>query len=369
MKRLRAYFAEITASAAKRGTRLRDGDRPNGATFTDLLSSIVFKTEGDDRAKEDDSLIAIADLNGHVVAATDVQAKANQDKKTDRTLVAQPAQLPTVASDETLTISSANTPYTVDTPLEITVDGDIATRNNFLTNFKASFNTWLQTLVTFIDGFYATYLLHVAAYNITAGQVVSNTSAISALVGGDPGNVQIGSVSMWMSTIGTPATYHDLEGGELEQATNSLLFAVLGTQYNTGSETAGYFRLPDMRSRVARGLTGAEVIGTAVGNDSVILTANNMASHNHDGSGMASSLPAPGQGEAGLMRMSIGGEVNTISEDSVNNVFSGIQADLYTQPSGASLDVTGNTGFNSTTNAPVDIIPSALLVKYIIKGE
>jgi microcystin-dependent protein len=364
MLRLREWFFTITATATKRGTRLKNGDRPTESTFLDLLTSLVFKTEPNDRAKEDDAGANLATLNGHVVAATDVQAKANQSKLSDRTLVAQPSQLPSVVTEGTMTITSPNTPYAEDTPVEITV-GVNTERNEFIVNFKSTLTAWFQSLTTFVDNFKADYDAHIIDYNGTKGQVVQNTADIAVLSpGGAPAVVPVGHVGMWMADVATPATFHDLEGGELEQASNPLLFAVLGTTYNNGSETAGYFRLPDMRGQVARGMGASESIGGAVGADSVILNASNLPVHNHG----AGSLTTSAEGAHDHDITAGGGSSGPRNHISVDTGDTSYPKSTSNEPA-HSHNITGSTDFNVTPNTPVDIIPSALLVKYIIKGE
>jgi hypothetical protein len=149
-KRLRAYFDTVTRNGSIRGTRFRNGDRPNRNTFFDLVDSIVFRSETADRAKEDDGTLALTEMNGHVVASTDVQAKANQGKLPDRTLAVQPSQLPDVDSTDQLTITGTNE-FSADEPLEIEVDASVTTRNRFLVKFGDTFKTWLQTFVTWTE--------------------------------------------------------------------------------------------------------------------------------------------------------------------------------------------------------------------------
>ena len=51
-----------------------------------------------------------------------------------------------------------------------------------------------------------------------------------------------------------PDGWQMCNGQELSQTTYSSLFAVIGTTYNTGGETSGNFRVPDLRGRVVAGL-------------------------------------------------------------------------------------------------------------------
>lgn len=50
-----------------------------------------------------------------------------------------------------------------------------------------------------------------------------------------------------------PSAYLLCDGSAVSQSTYASLFSVLSTTYNTGGESAGTFRLPDLRGRVAAG--------------------------------------------------------------------------------------------------------------------
>ena len=302
-KRLRAYFAEKTASAAKRGTRLRDGDRPNGATFTDLLASIVFKTEGDDRAKEDDSLTAIADLNGHVVAATDTQAKANQAKKTDRTLVAQPSQLPTVVADATassLTYKALDASYVessvthADKLVEVAAD-NTSTRNNFVVNLFSGF-------ITFLQGLTASFNDIVDKVKAINTRVNTNASAIGTLQGAVGGNfdqlLPIGSTSfhlnpgyssdaLWKPADGLTVVSKYVTPGNAGSG-NAPIYELLSNSLQGGftlgnAPDADYFLLPDLSGHMAyQELTGSTYqLGRTFGKWGIDITEQNLPNHTH----------------------------------------------------------------------------------------
>lgn len=154
--RLKEWFLTTTGTANKAGTRFKDGDKPNESAFADWFKSSLFKSEPDDRAKEDVAGTTLADINGHVVAATDAQAKANQAKKEDRTVVAQASQLPSVGSTDTLTITSDQGLDYNDQPLNVYKDDSVSTRSNYLIKFKDSFSTFLSTLVAKVEALEST---------------------------------------------------------------------------------------------------------------------------------------------------------------------------------------------------------------------
>jgi microcystin-dependent protein len=78
-----------------------------------------------------------------------------------------------------------------------------------------------------------------------------------------------------------PTGWMMCEGGQV--AASSDLGVLLGTRYNTGGETVGNVRVPDLRNRVARGGTsaGAWTLPATGGAASVSLSLANLPSHNH----------------------------------------------------------------------------------------
>lgn len=76
-------------------------------------------------------------------------------------------------------------------------------------------------------------------------------------------------------------------GSEVSQTTYASLYAIIGTNFNTGGEAPGNFRLPDFRRRVPVGAggTGTATLGNAVGDDggaeTHTLTTAEMPSHGH----------------------------------------------------------------------------------------
>lgn len=138
----RAWFFMTTAT-----TRFKSMDRPNEASFRNLTDSALFKAESEDRAKED-SASPVSLLNGHVVAATDAQAKANEAKKSDRTLVAQPSQLPSVVSAPSQAIGA----YTGQS-VTVTVDPTVTTKNSFLVKVSDAFITYVNSLKLLLADF------------------------------------------------------------------------------------------------------------------------------------------------------------------------------------------------------------------------
>jgi hypothetical protein len=98
-KRLRAWFFTVTSVLRLDGTvggvRFRTRDKPTQSTMEDLTVSVPFFTETDSRARVSASS-TLESEQGLTVLANDTQAKANATQLTDRSLVVQPHQLPTL---------------------------------------------------------------------------------------------------------------------------------------------------------------------------------------------------------------------------------------------------------------------------------
>jgi microcystin-dependent protein len=110
----------------------------------------------------------------------------------------------------------------------------------------------------------------------------------------------IGDVKVWPSNT-APTGWALCYGQELSQTTYAALFAILSTTYNTGGETAGNFRVPDLRGRIPAGkdnmggtdalrITGSapvsingSTLGATGGAQSAILDTTQIPSHTHTG--------------------------------------------------------------------------------------
>jgi hypothetical protein len=183
-KRLRSWFfrgnAPINPNVLDEdgNATLRDNLANRGVptqnTMQDLTASAVFFTQSEDRAKET-SGGPIEDEVGHVAIATDVQAKANTDGllDTSRTLAVHPGQLPTVEADpEPQLIDGSFQADFEDTPIEVEVDPDVDTRNNFLLRFK-------QSLLDFISGITNQIQTNISNISTNTSNISTNTNSIN----------------------------------------------------------------------------------------------------------------------------------------------------------------------------------------------
>lgn len=94
----------------------------------------------------------------------------------------------------------------------------------------------------------------------------------------------VGAVSVFAG--GTPPTGFLLcDGAEVSKTTYAKLFAIIGTTYNTGTESVTNFRLPNIVGRVPVGKdsnrSGLDYLGRVGGSKTHTLTIDEMAEHNH----------------------------------------------------------------------------------------
>ena len=126
------------------------------------------------------------------------------------------------------------------------------------------------------------------------------------------------------------------DGSEYAQASYVDLFSVISTSYNTGGETASYFRVPDLRGRVAVGLGTHGDVNSLADNDGITPAnvANRSPKHKHT----VSETSTGGQAYGSL--------VNNLN----NNGGGSAQRYIYNTSQAAGL--TGNEGDNSFGTAP-----------------
>lgn len=192
-------------------------------------------------------------------------------------------------------------------------------------------------------------------YNNSSGTPVQITQGDSVTSASSP---LVPSGVIWpYGGSSAPTGFLMCDGSEVSQTTYSDLYAVIGSSFNIGSETAGNFRLPDMRGRVPMGagsytdsVSGAltRTLGQKVGAAAHTLTSTEMPSHTH-------SVSDPGHSHTSSALASTGG--SGWPDGSGTAAFSSI---TNTATTGISIS---NTGGSSSHN---NMQPS-LGVNYIIK--
>jgi len=122
---------------------------------------------------------------------------------------------------------------------------------------------------------------------------LATSESIKAYVDSNAG-IPTGTVSAFAGST-APTGYVLCDGSEYSETTEAALFAVLGSTYNTGGETANHFRVPDLRGRVVAGMGGSLLSGTDAladtgGASTHTLTENEMPSHSHGIGGIANDM-------------------------------------------------------------------------------
>jgi microcystin-dependent protein len=112
--------------------------------------------------------------------------------------------------------------------------------------------------------------------------------ASSAQNGGLAVTLPIGIMLPYGGTGAVPSGWLYCDGAQYSQAQYAALYAVIGTSFNTGGETAGYFRVPAQarRALVGAGGSGTGTLGNAVGNRG--------GAETHTLTGAESGVPAHG---------------------------------------------------------------------------
>jgi len=124
-----------------------------------------------------------------------------------------------------------------------------------------------------------------AEVNVQADWNEADTSS-DAFIQNKPIFVPTGTVSAFAGSA-APTGYVLCDGSEYDQTVQADLFAVVGSTYNTGGETANHFRVPDLQGRVVAGmggslLSGTDALGDTGGAATHTLTEAEMPAHNHN---------------------------------------------------------------------------------------
>lgn len=198
------------------------------------------------------------------------------------------------------------------------LSGITALTNNIRIAIKASFtNTGAATLNLNTIGAKSIRVFDSGAEGaLVAGQIIANgrydleyDTAANSAAGGwillnptpDPtSQAAIGDTKLWPSNT-APTGWVFCYGQEISQTTYATLFALLSTTFNTGGETSGFFRVPDLRGRIPAGkdnmggtdalrITGGapasingSTLGAVGGNQGVTLDTTMVPSHSHTG--------------------------------------------------------------------------------------
>jgi len=382
---LKDWFFTITGSVNKRGTRFKNGDRPNETTFKNLVDSSVFKSEVNDRAKEDSVSADVRTLNGHVVASTSDQAKAFQDTKSDRTLATQPHQLPQSkdAGDVTMTFDDNTIVQNFqDVTVEVVVDGsdiNAPKRNVYKIGFKNTFSTWLRDQINAISN----YILNL--YNIVSThttQIASIETTLATVTGGQVDITEISPIGSMMPYAGISdpdPKWLIADGRSLLRVDYPSLFALVGTSFGQGNTPGVTFALPNTSNRMILGIGALSgPVGTTGGANSVTLANNQIPQHVHPLSGNGATAAAS-TGSSGAHGHTWTNGVPMQDTSGIGNLSSNNDAARDGNPTNIDsnsgnhshpITLSGNTGTHYTTGqSPVNILNPYLAMNFVIKAK
>jgi len=260
--------------------------------------------------------------------------------------------------------------------LEDEIDAGEDTRNSFIISITSTFTSWLQSVTDFIVQTRATLTDHLTnAFPVLESRVAANEVAIASLAGGTiPAAAPVGAVMMW-DLVTPPVGYLLLEGQEIDQAAYPELYLHYGTSYNLGTETSGFFRLPNRTGYAPRGykeggiINGVgDVLGENRGSDTVGLTANNLPYHKHDINNLTTTTNGDhthtitiNAGDGTTPRSYVK-ESNNNSPRAATDIASASTAGAHNHT------VSGETEFNATTQQAVEITNPVFLVNFIVKA-
>lgn len=139
-KRLKSWFTTVTADDDNniKGSRFLKEDEPTEENYRNLLKSVPFFEEQEDRAK--------SSQQGLTHAATNDEAKSFDEVETaTKTKVVQPHQLPELSEETQLISTINNVPEFNDSIVEASIDAGQTKRNSYILRLKSTFIAWLTT--------------------------------------------------------------------------------------------------------------------------------------------------------------------------------------------------------------------------------
>lgn len=372
IKQLRAWFTAITTDIS----RLRKSDKPTQQTFENLISSTAFLTESSDRAKVSTGA-TLASEQGLVVLASDTQARAGTAQLTDRSIVTQPSQLPTLSSLAVSSIQDMPT-STIDISLS-----SATTRNAYRTFLNGTWITWLISRIFKQGGTIGQVPIKNSStdYDWGYGQLGNNITFINALTTdsnyttalqttitnilvSNPTYITdalpVGTPLGWFVTSMPSSKWLRMDGSAISRTTYSDLFALIGTTYGVGNGSTT-FNIPDLRDKQFTGYSGSKAIGSTGGADSHVIGTTNLPPHTHAVGTLAfTHTHNLSYSSATLLYQGGGTSLNNIMTQNG----SGDSVTTSNNSAGSPTGITGDGGF---ANTALDTKDQYLAINMIIK--
>ena len=389
LKQLKTWFfgitSEVRADGTTGGVRFRKTDKPTQQTFENLLQSTTFSTESSDKAKVSTGA-TIGSEQGLSVLANDTQAKANTTQLTDRSLVVQPHQLPTVEN-----LNSASVEDMPLATLTIAPSGT-TTRNQY--QFKISF-TWLTWLITRIFksggvlgdvpiktngtnynwgwgnvGNDATTVSNIANNATFVSTLLANTTfvnnIVTVVITNNPTaiteSLEVGFIRVHPITSIPSSKWLRCDGSAISRTTYADLFAFVGTIYGVGNGSTT-FNIPDFRDKQITGYSGTKAIGSTSGSETHQISSANLPTHTH-GNGSLATASAGAHTHTFTIHDDITSTTNQAGASGNNYP----KADATTSSNGNHTHtITGATGDGSFANTLINHLDPYLATNIIIK--
>jgi hypothetical protein len=240
VKELRNFFFDSGRPLNSRGKRINFNStgEPDQDLMERFASSVPFFKEASDRAKQSTGAEADEDLVGLVQIHTDVEAKANTSGLSAGTAkVVHGAQLPTTTATESQAIAGS-TAFS-DIAMEVTTDGAVTTRNNFLIRLRETFRAWLETLRGDVDTNTTDIATNLASINANTADIAD----IRTTTGTSDGDTNMGSYTGGVLTAGQNTktniqeleTQMDVNTGNISTNTGNISTNTTNIGTNTGN--------------------------------------------------------------------------------------------------------------------------------------
>ena len=201
---------------------------------------------------------------------------------------------------------------------------------------------------------------------ISNGAIPTGLFTVSFVKKGTNGNngsdatSPVGAIQMYgISGDTPPAGYLWCKGAEVSRTTYADLFAVIGTTFNTGGESASNFRLPNLSGRAAFGwgdaATPFEVVGSTGGTEEETIGVTNLPAHSH---------PINDPGHSHQYAVNTGGSSGNTTAQQTNAFGTTFLPSTTEETTGITATEDGPTG---PTGIAMNNLPPYLVLSFIIK--